>query len=98
MMYLVRVFAIAITFQEFTFIVKYCLFISAFGAHSLYLISYKQKKVMLVFRIHLYLKRCAQINVDMQNDAYGIHESVHLDNSIFPPHPCRLGDAFSQNI
>ena len=41
-------FAITIIFQEFILIVKYCPCTSTFDAHSLYLISCKQKKILLV--------------------------------------------------
>ena len=55
-------FTTATAFQEFAFIVKYCPFTSTVGAHSLFLINYKQKKNSLVFRTYDYPKRCAQIN------------------------------------
>ena len=42
--YLVEVFAIAKVFQEFALFVKFCPSRSTFGAHSLFLISYKQTR------------------------------------------------------
>ena len=51
------------TFQEFAYIVKYCPFLSPFGTISRSSISYKQKKIALVFRTYEYPKRCAGINI-----------------------------------
>ena len=66
--YLVKVFAIAVAFQKFLFIVKCCSVTSVFGAHSLSSISYRQKNIPLVFRAFEYLKRCIQINFHRQTD------------------------------
>lgn len=55
-----RVFAIPATFREFIFIVKLCLFTSILCARNLYSISYKQKKIPLVFRTYEHLKRCVK--------------------------------------
>ena len=48
--YLVKMFAIAAAFQEFAFIIKWCPFVSTFGARILTSRSYTQKKIPLVFR------------------------------------------------
>ena len=58
--YLVKVFVIAKTFEEFTFTVKYCPSTSACGAYNLSSITYKQKRIPLVLRIYEYPKRCSQ--------------------------------------
>ena len=56
----VKVLAIATAFQEFTVIVKYCPFTSSYVSRSLYSISYKQRKISLVFRTSVYPKMCAR--------------------------------------
>ena len=66
--YFVKVIAIATTFQEFIFIVKYCPFTFTFGARSLSSIRYKQKKILLVFRTYAYPNRCAKMKFHTQND------------------------------
>ena len=54
MMYLVKVFAIAVQI--------FCKLLSTVRARSLSPLSYKQKKIHLVFGTYEHPKRCAQIN------------------------------------
>ena len=61
-------FVIDIAFQEFGFIVKRYPCTSKLGARSPSSISYKQKKIPLIFQSYEYQKRCAHIKFSNVND------------------------------
>ena len=62
-------------FQEFTFIVKYCPFISIFGVRSLSWISYKRKKGFtgipnIYVSEKMHSKQFSYVNITRKNDLY----------------------------
>ena len=75
MVYFVKVFAIATTFQKFTFIVRYCPFPSAFGAR---VFKQRKKKISRVFRTYEYQNRCAQINIYTWNDVSNAQKMTQI--------------------